>query len=100
MPHTNLIRVQLALVHWVGVFDDFYLVLSKSLPIETLRGKSSTGLHKVVVDFWHTDFNDETFKHLLGSKFIMLFCGIYLKPVRDFCQLGDCGLFVHKLLLV
>ena len=37
MPNTDLIGVQLALVHWVGVLDDFYLVLSKSLSIETLR---------------------------------------------------------------
>lgn len=37
MPHTDLIWVQLALVHRVGVFDDFDLILSKSLSIETLR---------------------------------------------------------------
>lgn len=36
--NTDLIGVQLALVHWVGVFNDFYLVLSKPLAIETLGG--------------------------------------------------------------
>lgn len=25
---------------------------------------------------------------------------IYLQPVGDFCQFGDGGLFVHKLLLI
>lgn len=32
----HLVRVQLALVHWVGVLNDFYLVLSKTFSIETL----------------------------------------------------------------
>lgn len=31
-----LIGVELALVHWVGVLDDFHLVLSEALAIETL----------------------------------------------------------------
>lgn len=41
---TDLIWVQLALVHWVGVLNDFYLVFSKSLPIEPLR-RNNTGPH-------------------------------------------------------
>lgn len=32
-----LVRVQLALVYWVGVLDDFNLVLSEALAVETLR---------------------------------------------------------------
>ena len=40
VPNTDLIWVQLALVHRVGVLNDFYLVLSKSLSIETLKRKS------------------------------------------------------------
>lgn len=36
-PHAHLVWVQLALVNRVGVLNDFDLVLSKSLSIETLR---------------------------------------------------------------
>lgn len=43
-PIIHLIWVQLALVHWVGILNDFYLVLSKSLPIETLRRNTAQGL--------------------------------------------------------
>lgn len=32
-----LVRVQLALVYWVGVLDDFNLVLSEALAVESLR---------------------------------------------------------------
>lgn len=32
-----LVRVQLALVYWVEVLDDFNLVLSEALAVETLR---------------------------------------------------------------
>lgn len=44
LPNTDLILVQLALVHWVGVLNDFYLVFSKSLPIETLRRNAEQSL--------------------------------------------------------
>lgn len=39
LPDTHLIRIQLTLVHGVGVLNDFNLVFSKTLPIETLREK-------------------------------------------------------------
>lgn len=48
LPNTDLIWVQLALVHWVRVLNDFYLVLSKSLPIETLRRNAAQDL----IRFW------------------------------------------------
>lgn len=44
LPSTDLVRVQLALVHGVRVLNDFYLVLSKSFSIETLRRNASQNL--------------------------------------------------------
>lgn len=100
LSHTDLVWVQLALVHWVGVLNDLYLVFAESFPIETLRE------NMFLISFY---LNITNAKHLskLRRKNLMSdrrrsrrLCCAHLEPVGDFRQLGDGRLFVHKLLLV
>lgn len=78
-----LIGVQFALIHWVGVLDDFDLVLTEPLAVETLRET-------------RTEASSTVLLHSSGATTLVF----YLQPVRDFSQLGDGGFFVHKLLLI
>lgn len=98
-PNTHLVGVQLALVHRVGVLNDFYLVLPKSLPVETLRRHAErsfvSGRQEAVQ---HTQRGDGEDGGITGVY--VLHADVYLQPVRDFRQLCDGRLFVHELLLV
>lgn len=79
-----LVGVQLALVHRVGVFNDFYLVLSKSFPVEALtENGAEQGLVSPGLARWRDNEG-----------------AVYLQPVRDLSQLCDGRFFVNKLLLV
>lgn len=94
-PNTHLIWVLFALVHRIGVLNDFHLVFSIALAIKPLRDqthrtKSTQNTHSA------PPFHREE----IIPRDALLQTAIYLESVWDLSQLGDGRLFVYKLLLV